>query len=124
MGELFCNIMLHTYIAEERPELLAGLETLPAYWVQADVGELKYTTLKQFEEDYGVLGQDNHFNYGWYQFRFHNAAKLLYDEAGAEAMIRLWNFLKNNPERLSDEELVNRLGKEVQPFLAELVVNW
>lgn len=124
MNELFCNIMLHTYIAEERPELLAGLETLPAYWVQADVGELKYTTLKQFEEDYRVLGQENPFNYGWFQFRFHRAAKLLYDEVGAEAMVKLWNFLQKNQDTLSDEELVNRLGKEVHPFLAELVLNW
>lgn len=124
MSELFGNIMLHNYIAEKRPELLAGLETLPAYWVQADVGNLKYTTLKQFDEDYNVLGLENPFNYGWYQFRFHNAAKLLYDEAGAEPMVKLWNFLKKHQERLSDEELVNRLREEVHPYLADLVLNW
>lgn len=124
MSELFCNMMLHTFIAEKRAELLPGLETLPAYWVQADVGKLKYTTLRQFDEDYNALGLENPFNYGWYQFRFHHAAKLLYDEVGAEAMVKLWNFLKANQEKLSDEDLVNKLEKEVHPYLAELVLNW
>ncbi len=124
LSELYCNIMLHTYIAEEKAEFLGALETIPAYWAGIDAGDLKYTTLKQFEEDYWTLGVENPFNYGWYQFRFHHAAKLLYDEAGAELNKRLWDFLKNHTDKLSDEELISLLEKEVHPFLAELVRNW
>jgi hypothetical protein len=124
MGELFGNIMLHTYIAEERQELVGVLETLPAYWVHADVGELQYISLKQFEEDYDQIGLGNPFNYAWYQYRFHRAAKLLYDEGGALLCKKLWDFLDSNIETLSDEELEKRLGKEVHPYFTELIKNW
>jgi len=124
LSELYCNIMLHTYIAEEKPEFLSALETLPAYWADSDASGLKYTTLKQFEDDYNVIGHENPFNYGWYQFRFHRAAKLLYDESGPEVTKKLWDFLKNHPEKLSDEKLLTLLETEVHPFLAELVINW
>ena len=74
LSELYCNIMLHTYIAEERDEFLGALQTLPSYWAESDASGLKYTTLRQFEDDYNALGLENPFNYGWYQFRFHSAA--------------------------------------------------
>jgi len=124
LSELFCNIMLHTYIEQKKPEFLGALITLPAYWASRDTDDLTYTTLAQFETDYYQIGTANPFNYAWYQYRFHHAAKLLYDAGGEALMQKLWAFLGKYQDKLSDEELADRLAEEVHPYFRHLIDNW
>ena len=78
MGELFVNIMLHTYIAEQQPELLPALEAFPNMVVSGGTAAYKFTSLEDFEKLYSTLGMGPK-NYGWYQSKLHSAAKDIYN---------------------------------------------
>ena len=123
MGELFVNIMLHTYIAEKKPMLLPALETFPGMVLSKGNDSYKYTSLEDFERLYASLGMGPE-NYGWYQSRFHSAAKDIYNEGGKEIMKKLWFALKNHQEDLPDNAFTEMLGREVSPFVASVYLNW
>lgn len=124
LEEVFCNLLLHTYIAEKQPDLLPALEVLPMLQVSGNNDRFQYTTLKQFEEGYWIIGRDAPINYGWYQFRFHYAAKQVYDNAGPDALKNLWLFLAGQTEMLDEETLVNALQNKVHPALANVYRKW
>jgi hypothetical protein len=52
LEEFSCYLLMHTYIAEQRPELLPDLEVLPEIRVAGPSEGLEYTTIRQFEEGY------------------------------------------------------------------------
>lgn len=123
MGELFVNLMLHTYIAEERPELLPALEVFPGMVVAAGTDEFEFTGLADFERLYSSMGMGPK-NYGWYQSKLHLAAGDIYRAAGKEALTRLWAALKAHQEEMTDEELAAMLEREVHPSVAEVLLQW
>ena len=123
MGELFVNIMLHTYVAEKQPELLLALETFPNMVVGAGTAEFKFTSLEDFERLYATLGMGPK-NYGWYQSRFHSAAKDIYNAGGKEVMKKLWASLKIHQEKMTDEEFVTMLRNEVHHSVADVFAKW
>jgi hypothetical protein len=63
-------------------------------------------------------------NYGWYQCKLHSAAKDIYDAGGKTVLKRLWQALKNHHEKMTDEELVTMLKKEVHSSVADVYLNW
>ncbi len=123
MGELFVNIMLHTYIAEKQPELLAALETFPAMVVSGGSAAYAFTSLEDFEKLYETMGMGPK-NYGWYQSKFHVAAKNIYDAGGKNVLKQLWKALKKHQEKMSDEEFVRMLQKEVHSSVANVYLTW
>lgn len=123
MSELFVNIMLHTYVAEQQPELLDALVTFPDMVVGAGSAEYKFTSLEDFEKLYSTMGMGPK-NYGWYQSRLHSAAKDIYNAGGKDAMVKLWNALKNHQETMTDEAFLTMLKTETHPAVAEVVTNW
>ncbi len=123
MGELFVNIMLHTYVAEKQAELLPALEAFPNMVVGAGTAEYKFTSLDDFERLYVTLGMGPK-NYGWYQSKLHSAAKDIYNAGGRNVMIKLWKALKKHQETMTDEEFINMLKKEVHPSLANVYLKW
>lgn len=123
MGELFVNIMLHTYVAEKQPELLPALETFPNIVVDAGSAEYKYTSLADFEALYETLGMGPR-NYGWYQCKLHSAAKDIYNAGGKKTLQKLWKALKKHQEEMSDTEFANMLKNEVHPSVASVYLNW
>lgn len=123
MGELFVNIMLHTYIAEKQPQLLPALETFPNMVVGAGSAEYAFTSLEDFERMYPTLGMGPK-NYGWYQCKLHSAAKDVYNAGGSEVMKKLWKALKKHQEDMTDIEFTNMLNKEVGPSVANVYVKW
>lgn len=124
LSEMLCNLMLHTFIAEERGEFLGALELLPMYWSNEDQSNYTYTSLEQFQDNYWEIGTKSPRNYAWYQYRFHNAARKLYNEGGADVLINLWSFLSSNQETLDDEALLAGLRDEVHPYFEELWNEW
>ena len=44
-GELFCNILLHTYIAENEPEQLSALTVFPQMVIAGGTDGFVYTSL-------------------------------------------------------------------------------
>ena len=110
LNELFCNILLHTYLAENKPELLPHLTTFTESNIEAFPAErLKYKALKDFDPNYVELGSKYPDNYGWYQCQFHVKAGEIYDLGGEQVVKKLWQTLMNTKTVLSDEELTKVL---------------
>jgi hypothetical protein len=123
MGELFVNIMLHTYVAEKQPDLLPALETFPNMVVGGGSAEYKFTSLEDFERLYATLGMGPK-NYGWYQSKLHSAAKDIYNDGGKKTMIKLWQALKKHQKTMTDEEFINMLKNEVHTSVANVYLKW
>jgi len=123
MGELFVNIMLHTYVAEKQPDLLPALETFPNMVVSAGTADYKFTSLDDFEKLYPTLGMGPK-NYGWYQSKIHSAAKDIYNAGGKKVMKKLWKALKKHQEEMTDQEFTNMLKKEVHTSVANVYLKW
>jgi hypothetical protein len=124
LEEVFVNVFLHTYIAEEQSHLLPGLEVLPMLSAVGNRDRFHYTTLSQFEEGYWIIGREAPVNYGWYQFRFHFSAKQVYDQAGAIALKNLWDFMAGHTDILDQEALLNGLYTKVHPAMADVYRKW
>lgn len=124
MGELFVNILLHTFIAENEPGALPALTVFPKMVVAAGSKEFKYTSLRDVHERYDEIGQQYPKNYGWYQCRWHAAAAGIYNAAGKQVCSKLWNAFKTNKEILTDEQLVVFLETAADKAVADLMRNW
>ncbi len=125
MGELFCNLLLHTYIAIREPESLPPLTVFPRMVVGSTPrSSLPYTTLQQLEEHYDTIAQQHPQNYGWYQCRWHRAAAGIFDAGGKTVLQKLWLMLKTQPELLGDAALAEALAVRVHPEMAHLMLHW
>ncbi len=124
MGELFCNIFLHTYVAEQKPEALPALTVFPNMVVAAGAKEYKYTQLQDIEERYAEIGQQHPKNYGWFQCRWHAGAAKIYDDGGKEVLVKLWEALNTQKEKLFDAALIDFLEQRTHKSLADLIRNW
>lgn len=124
MGELFCNIMLHTYIAENEPEQLPALTVFPQMVIAGGKEEYKYTSLTDIEERYEEIGQQHPKNYGWYQCRWHSAAGNIYDAGGVGTFIKLWNAFSEQKEILSDAKFAALLSEKVHQSVADVMLKW
>ncbi len=123
MGELFSNILLHTFIAEKVPDLLPALVIFPRMVVAGGTEGFLYTSLKDLEEKYFEIGSKHPRNYGWYQSRWHVAAAEIYDAGGPKVLQRLWAALKAKPEVMDDKALGNYL-RTVDTTLANVMLQW
>lgn len=125
MGELFANILLHTYIAENEPELLPALTVFPKMVVSSyDKTELKFTTLTELEAQYDEIAKKHPKNYGWYQCRWHVAAGNIYKEGGVDLFERLWFTLKGQRKNLDDPSFTSLLSEQVHQSVADVVLEW
>lgn len=125
MGELFSNIFLHSYIAENEPQLINALTTFPKMVVATtDKSTLRYTSLEQLESNYNDLGQKYPQNYGWYQCRWHMAAADVYDEGGLNIFTNLWHTLKASNNILDNQAFESLLSKQVHQSIADIQINW
>jgi hypothetical protein len=124
LAEFFCNIFLHTYVAEREPESLPALTVFPNMVVAAGAKEYRYTRLQDIEERYDEIGQQHAKNYGWFQCRWHAGAAKIYDAGGAAVTLNLWKALKDRKEKLSDDALVTLLEQKTHKSLADLIRKW
>ena len=123
MGELFSNIFLHTYIAENEPRHLAALTVFPNMVVASGTKGYLFTNLEQFESNYNELGTKHPKNYGWYQSRLHVAARVIYDAGGKTVLQKLWVFLQSKDEK-EDSQLAKQLALQVDPSIADVLLRW
>lgn len=125
MGELFANILLHTYIAENEPQLLPALTLFPQMVIATTKKtDLKFTTLNELETNYDLLGQEYPVNYGWYQCRWHSAAGTIYDDGGTEAFVKLWDALKTQKDPVDDAAFAKILLEKVHRSVANVPLKW
>jgi hypothetical protein len=87
-------------------------------------GEVKYTTLNQFENDYFEIFKEGR-NYGWYQTKFYSKAKKLYTIYGDKILVMFRDFqIKINAEntgKIDDNKLyemmLEKFGLETMKIL-------
>ena len=123
LQELFVNILLHTYIAENEPAALPALSLFPNMVVGSGSQEYKYTSLKDIEDRYDEIGKQHPKNYGWYQCRWHLAAGKIYDAGGKPVPGKLWQVLKTRQEHMNDEKLAVLLSA-INITLGDVMKNW
>lgn len=124
MGELFCNILLHTYIAENEPKQLPALTIFPQMVIAGGKEEYKFTSLTDIEQRYEEIGQKYPKNYGWYQCRWHSEAGNIYDAGGIDSFVKLWNTFSEHKEKLSDPEFITLLSEKVHQSIADVMLKW
>ena len=124
MGELFCNLFLHTYVAERAPELLKALTIFPEMVVSGGSNQFRFKTLQAFEENYATIGSKHPKNYGWYQCRLHVAAKRIYDAGGKNIFLRLWNTLHSPDKIIDDIDFANVLRQKVDASVSDVFLKW
>lgn len=124
MGELFVNIMLHTFVAEKEPASLPALTVFPQMVISGGIAGYKYTSLKDVHEKYEEIGSQHPQNYGWYQSRWHAAAGKIYDTEGVDAGKLVWSALNNQKQSLTDDELVPFFEQAGAKAVAELIKTW
>ncbi len=124
MGELFVNILLHTYIAENEPSSLPALELFPQMVIGNGSKDYKYTRLNDIEELYAEIGQYHPKNYGWYQCRWHAAAGKIYQVDGSETGGKIWNAFSKIQPKMSDAALLSLLEKAGAGSVATMMRTW
>lgn len=124
MGELFCNILLHTYIAEKEPEQLPALTVFPQMVIAGGKEGYKYIQLNDIEERYEEIGQQYPQNYGWFQCRWHSAAGDIYDAGGVNNFVMLWKALSGQKEKLTDKDLAVFLSENVHKSVSDVMLKW
>jgi hypothetical protein len=124
LNELLCNILLHTYVAENKPELLPHLTTFTETNIEAFPKErLVFSALKDFDPNYVLLGSKHPDNYGWYQCQFHVKAGKIYDLGGEAAVKKLWQALVETKTVLNEQDL-NELLYSVDPAFEKVLKSW
>lgn len=63
-------------------------------------------------------------NYGWYQSRWHIAAKNIYNEGGVDVFEKLWITLKEQSENLDDPSFMSLLSEQVHQSVANVPLRW
>jgi|SRR6476661_311468 len=125
LDELFANLLLHTYVAGQQPQLLPALELFPQIVADGtDATTLRYTSLADFEQQYGNMETMKPLNYGWYQCRLHRAAASIYKAGGKAALPAFWKAFRNNSASYTDAELASFLAQRVGPALAQVQTSW
>jgi len=119
--ELFANIGLHAYLAEVEPAELPVLTTLPDSMKALSTARVRHRSLEDFERLYVGVGPEN---YGWYQLRLHAAARELYDDAGVDALKRLYRTFAAQRAELTDRQLAELLEERVHPTAAQVMSTW
>jgi hypothetical protein len=124
LGELFANLALHVWVAQQAPDSLDTLTTLPRLAAQGSGDEFEHRSRDEFERLYSSVGGPN---YVWYQFRLQVAAAELYDGIGQVAVRRLFDAFRVDggtdrdsqafDESVDDATLAARLSAAVDPML-------
>jgi hypothetical protein len=124
LGELFANLALHAWVAQQAPDSLETLTTLPRLAAQGSGEEFEHRSRDEFERLYSSVGGPN---YVWYQFRLQVAAAELYDGIGQVAVRRLFDAFRVDggtdrdsqgfDESVDDATLAARLSAAVDPKL-------
>jgi len=124
MGEFFCNLFLHAYIAQREPDQLPALTVFPSMVVNSGTEGLLHTSLADLQARYNELATEMPRNYGWYQCRLHFASALLYDRDGPAVCRNLWEALRSPGLAGTDEELAATLRERNASGVADVILNW
>jgi hypothetical protein len=84
--ELFCNVALQGYLAEEEPDQLPLLETFARAALYIRPERMAVRELERMDDA-------DQLNYAWYEFRLHGAAIEIWQAGGRELLRRMYDRL-------------------------------
>ena len=125
LEELHANMGLYAFYKSKRPQELKYIMSLVDFMLEAPPPDLPINSLSEFDANYFEMDPDT---YGFYQMRFTRAAQEIIDSLGNEVLGDLNTFIlkydESWKERLSEEELFQRLAKECPSYVSEYMSNW
>jgi hypothetical protein len=86
LKELFCNVALEGYLADEEPDELPVVETLARAALHIDPQRMPVRELERMDEA-------DELNYSWFELRFHEAAIRIWQAGGRELLKRMYDTL-------------------------------
>jgi hypothetical protein len=134
LGEIFANLVLHTFVATRQPESLNTLEVLSTVGAQsarlgARMRAEGYSTLEELEVHY-TGGDDpmSPLNYVWYQYRWQRLAAKMFDADREDGLVRFWDCFQAKDRldlgEVSAASLAPLLTTEVSETLGRAVREW
>lgn len=124
LSEFFSNLFLHTYIAKKQPNQLDALVLFPEMVIASGKDSYKFKSLEELENNYELIAKQYPQNYGWYQSRWHQGARQVYDAAGENVLVHFWLAFKDQKEILRDPVLADFLREKIHPAMALFYQNW
>lgn len=124
MSELFVNILLHTYIAENEKDRLPALTLFPKIVISAGSKQYRFKSLTDFQESYNEIALKYPQNYGWFQCRFHSEAATIYSASGKQVCRKLWEALKTKDTFPTDESFAIFLDERADKSVGNMIRNW
>ena len=125
MGELFVNVLLHTWVAEEEPAALPALTVFPTMVIASGAKDFTYTSLQDIETYYEEIGKRHPRNYGWYQSRWHAAAGDIYSLHGKTSGKQIWNALQAQSQTIGTDEALGAFFEAAGAGgIASMMRNW
>lgn len=119
--ELFCNLCLHAYVAQEEPAEIEHLTVFPEAMIALGYRHLEHTNLDDFEQLYAGMEPPN---FVWYLSQLHVAAHHIYDAGGIESVKALFRTIVQSKDNISDKQLAVQLQENVQPHAAQVLTTW
>lgn len=89
--ELYVNILLHNYIADNEPVQLPAFKLFPQMVIGGGTARSKYASLSDVKTKYNEIGRNHPRNYGWYLCHLHAAAGRIYDVTGKQVNRKIWD---------------------------------
>ncbi len=123
LEEIFDSLCLHTYLAEQERAELPALLSLVDRAAEIPWDRLACHALGDFERIGFDLPPEN---IGWFQLRFADAARTLYEEAGSALLPRMLDAFGREPALAepSDADLPMLLHHHIDPALAAVLRTW
>jgi hypothetical protein len=124
LKELFANLAMYTYAAEIEPDFIPVIDVFSTMVVEGGSDHFEFTSLQDFEVHYSEIANQSPQNYGWYQSKLNLNAKDIYEQNGRKSIKSLWQKLKNEEDKLNEEQLNDLLIHAFGQSLANELVNW
>lgn len=125
MGELFVNVLLHTWVAENEPSALPALTVFPKMVIASGANDFTYTSLQDIEKYYEEIGKMHPRNYGWFQSRWHAAAGTIYTRHGKSSGKHIWKALQAQTHTIDNDEALGTFFEAAGAGgIASMLRNW
>jgi len=124
LQELFANLVMYSYTAEMEPDYLPVIDVFSTMVVEGGAEKLEFRSLQDFENNYEKIANQAPQNYGWYQSKLNLIAKDIYEQNGITSIKSLWQQLKNEENKLNEDQLNELLINTWGQSLANEIINW
>ncbi len=125
LEEIHANAGLYAFYKTKRPDELKHVMGLVDFSIKFPPPEMQYRSLEEFDNHYYEMQPSD---YGFYQMKFTQLGAQLIDSLGNQVLKPLNEFIikydDSWKDKMTSEELKEKISEEVDPFLLHLIENW